>query len=149
MEKANTLVVIKEVLEKLSNQNTLLKDLEKRLNNLEKINNVNNCSSEKENDKKINKNIEECLNLINWKRIHDVMETYNWQWYVSDDYYAVPSANHIRSAAKKLLKECYDYIKEHTDEEFYSLSSGGLNVKVWNDYSCKVAFELEYGLAES
>lgn len=148
MEKFNTPIVIKEVLETLSKQNTLLKDIEKRLNNLENINNVNNYSSEKENNKKISKNIEDCLDLINWDRIHEVMETYNWQWHVSGDYYAVPTANHIRSTAKELLQKCYNYIKENKDEEFYSFSTGGLIVKVWNDYSCKVAFELEYGLIE-
>ena len=70
----------------------------------------------------------ETATILDYDKIHKVMDFLNWTWYDTDNY--TPEVYEIRNKAHEMLREAYDrfweeYSKDGKLEEFY-ISSGGL-----------------------
>ena len=128
--------------------NRTLSDINNRLSKLEenvslmKPTPVETPSIEVIRRKKIN----ECLEELNFEKIHDVMKMLDWQWIIhlehTDDEkkYDVPTISYMKMFVKSLLYECYEEMDKN--DENWRVSTGGFTVRTFKDNDCEVAFEL-------
>lgn len=97
------------------------------------------------------KNINECIDMMNWKRIHDVMTYLNWQWIGEgeDGGAGVPSIDSLIGHTKDNLLRCYEMMDDNNaskqadeQEEDWMIYSGGIKVRTFPDNNCEVYFIL-------
>lgn len=96
-----------------------------------------------------NQYISECINLIEWDRIHKVMKFLDWHWADAGPNGApgVPSIPMLKNHAKSYLIRCYENMDKYNEEndgdpDSYSISSGGIKVRTYPDNHCAVYFIL-------
>lgn len=126
--------------------NDKLSDINNRLSRLE-LHSVNDQDQPDSSQSTKNKYIKECIEYMDWDKIHNVMEYLNWTWCIQNDnnteyICTVPSVEQLKKEAESLLRRCYDEL-EKSNESDWRISTGGLNVHVWQDYTCKISFELD------
>ena len=63
---------------------------------------------------------QECVENLNWERVHDVMYYLNWTW----AYKGIPSIQQLKAEAKRLLKVAHDGATEERVD--YHAATGGL-----------------------
>lgn len=125
--------------------NITLNDVNNRLSKLEenvslmKPTPVETTSTEVIRHKKIN----ECLEELDFERIHNVMKMLNWRWILhtnDEDRYDVPTISYMKMHVKSMLHECYEEMDKN--DEDWRISTGGFTVRTFKDNDCEVIFEL-------
>lgn len=62
------------------------------------------------------------MDNFNFRRVHEIMTLLKWEWVSCDD--SVPEEYQIREAARKYLREVYNYAVKHKQEYSYTGSGG-------------------------
>lgn len=86
--------------------------------------------------------IEPCLQYFDFERVHKAMALLKWWWLTGDGPDRVPTAEHIKESARKLLQKVCE--AEKKEDETIVIGSGGLLAKRYSDGIC-----LQFVLAES
>ena len=89
------------------------------------------------------KKINECLEELDFERIHNVMKMLNWQWILhtnDEDRYDVPTISYMKKRVKSMLYECYEEMDKN--DEDWKVSTSGFTVRTFKDNNCEVIFEL-------
>lgn len=128
--------------------NRTLNDINNRLSKLEeKITSIESSPIETSSIEVIRrKKINECVDELDFEKIHDVMKMLDWQWIIhlehTDDEkrYDVPTIPYMKMHVKSMLHECYGEMDKN--DEDWKVSTGGFTVRTFKDNNCEVIFEL-------
>lgn len=96
------------------------------------------------------KNIDECIEMMDWERIHKVMEYLDWCWCGErqDGKMEVPSIESLITQAREDLERCFDAMDKYNEEnegdetDSYFIYSGGIKVRTFTDNNCEIYFIL-------
>lgn len=96
------------------------------------------------------KNIDECIELMDWPRIHKVMEFLNWHWCSESQggEFGVPSIESLITHTRSDLERCFEAMDKYNEEndgdktDSYIIYSGGIKVRTFDDDNCEVYFIL-------
>ena len=147
--KSNVNHFIHDTTTALNNISDVLKSLNERMDRLEGKPSAEPIESDSESFVRI-KNIDECIENIDWGKIHKVMTFLDWQWIgqTEDGKSGVPTIealiNHVRSD----LNRCYELMDKYNDDnpddetDDYFIESGGFRVRTFIDNGCEVMFIL-------
>lgn len=84
--------------------------------------------------------IENCLNLLDFDRIHTVMHYLDWKWVTVDLGPQCPSFVELRAEVKRLLQCCVtDWQKEHRK---WHVATGGFSADITQDGFLSIQFIL-------
>ena len=92
------------------------------------------------------KKINECLEELDFEKIHDVMKMLDWQWIIylegvdDKNIYGVPTISYMKMRVKSMLHECYEEMDKNNED--WKVSTGGFTVRTFKDNNCEVIFEL-------
>lgn len=97
--------------------------------------------TDKEFLEKLQKGKQDCLEHVNFQKIHSVMQHLDWKWFVGDGV-AVPSMSKLVLFAQKQLDNAIDGFLEN-DCDDYLCYSGGFKASVqgFADGFCRVTLE--------
>lgn len=90
--------------------------------------------------------INECLDELDFEKIHEVMKMLDWQWIIylehtdDENKYGVPTISYMKKRVKSMLNECYGEMDENGED--WKISTGGFTVRTFKDNNCEVVFEL-------
>lgn len=96
------------------------------------------------------KNINECIESMDWSRIHKVMEFLDWHWCSESQggNFGVPSIETLKNRTRSDLERCFESMDECNEEndgdvtDSYCIYSGGIKVRTFDDDNCEVYFIL-------
>lgn len=96
------------------------------------------------------KNINTCIEFMDWSRIHKVMEFLDWHWCSESqgDKAGVPSIESLKNHTRIDLERCFEEMDKYNEEndgdvtDSYCIYSGGIKVRTFNDDNCEVYFIL-------
>lgn len=96
------------------------------------------------------KNIDECIELMDWSRIHKVMKFLDWHWCgeAQNGTPGIPSIESLIAHTRSDLKRCFEEMDKYNEEndgdktDSYSIYSGGIKVRTFDDDNCEVYFIL-------
>lgn len=130
-----------------------LKAISERIGVIEdKLNNSNSdkvcASTDKWEIRK--KNIDECIELMDWSRIHKVMKFLDWHWCgeAQNGTPGIPSIESLIAHTRSDLERCFETMDKYNEEndgdktDSYSIYSGGIKVRTFDDDNCEVYFIL-------
>lgn len=136
------------IIGQLTNINNRLDMVENRINNTP-ISDTTESSSYPGYQQTRKNNIDECIDMMNWEKIHKVMKFLNWEWINVGPRgeMGVPSVEQLISHTKNDLIRCFESMDKYNEESDgesseYSIYSGGIKVKTWPDNNCEVYFIL-------
>lgn len=138
--------LIRSINEKLNVVSNRLSALEEKMDEKlgEKFSLMDSTSPETTSTEVIRrKKINECLEELEFEKIHKVMEMLNWQWSIHtnfEDRCEVPTVSYMKMHVKNMLHECYEEMDKN--DEDWRISTGGFVVRTFKDNDCEVTFEL-------
>lgn len=96
------------------------------------------------------KNINTCIEFMDWSRIHKVMEFLDWHWCSESQggKAGVPSIESLKNHTRIDLERCFEEMDKYNEEndgdvtDSYCIYSGGIKVRTFNDDNCEVYFIL-------
>lgn len=78
---------------------------------------------------------------FDFDRVHNVMVSLNWRWFIEGVDNSVPSIYRLMKVAERLLRDCVQYYGE---QEFHSICTGGLRASLE-----RFTLSLQFILAET
>ncbi len=81
----------------------------------------------------------ELCSYFDFDKVYKTMKGLGWTWFDSDD---IPTEDMMRDQVRRLLKCVYDKIVG--DDDRYSCSSGGFEIKKYRDANNDVIYELQF-----
>ena len=86
------------------------------------------------------KMIADIMDGFDFAKVHDIMQSLNWEWKVGHDEMAVPAMWRIVDRAKELLE---DVMKYYEDGQFHFISCGGFIASLNDEGDLSLQFILE------
>lgn len=96
------------------------------------------------------KNIDECIEMVDWEKIHEVMEYLGWHWAgeAPNSNSGIPSVESLIRHTRNDLERCFNDMDKYNEEnegdqtDSYFIYSGGIKVRTFTDNNCEVYFIL-------
>ena len=72
--------------------------------------------------------INDILDLFDFERVNDVMNSVCWEWVMSDGRYGIPSIPELRKQSRRLLEETVSALISSKETQYY-IESGGFRAE--------------------